>query len=366
MSSDTNLRSVDYSALTGPIDPAEVAAFEAETSAGGARWIPRQGGPALSPMLIVLCVVAVGFPGIFLIGVVGSGLAGWGWGSTVGFGPACVSAIAFALYFIIPSVRAPRRGFGWQDFYRMSRFAWDNGLDFEPEAANPKYPGVMFTTASGLVIVYNHFTSKTGQFFDLGNLRFGRPGTNDTGLTESTHRGFLAVHLGGNLPHIILDAKANDGFMGGIGTQFADQPTVSLEGDFNRHFTLYCPVGYERDALYILTPDLMVDLLDESLAFDVELIGEWLFVYAMKPFDSTDPALYERLFRIVETVGSRAARRSTNYRDDQYSSPTSFAAKSAGPRMSVKVPTSFLVLGLALLGSLMWIAPGLGIGSLLL
>ena len=36
---------------------------------------------------------------------------------------------------------------------------------------------------------------------------------------------------------------------------------LSLEGDFDRYFTLYCPKEYERDALYVFTPDLMA-LLD--------------------------------------------------------------------------------------------------------
>ena len=46
----------------------------------------------------------------------------------------------------------------------------------------------------------------------------------------------------------------------------------TLEGDFDRHFTLYAPDGYGRDALYLLTPDLMSRLIDSARAFDVSLL----------------------------------------------------------------------------------------------
>lgn len=363
MSSETNLRSIDYSALTAPIDLAEVAAFEAETNTGSTRWDPRQGGTGTSPVLILLTVIFVVGPAVLLGSLfVGALLTGI-WVGVIGFGPALATFTALASFFAVPALRTPRRAFGWEQHYRLSRFAWDNALNYEPERAKPRYPGVLFTNLSA--IVYNHLTPKTGRFFDIGNLRYGELGS-DSATSESGHRGFLAIHLGGLLPHIILDAKANDGMWGGVGVHLTGQPIVSLEGDFNKYFTLYCPVGYERDALYILTPDLMADLIDESMAFDVELINEWMFVYAMQPFDSTDPAVYERLFRIVETVGRRAVRRATGYHDDQYSSPQAAAAKPAGRRMPVKVPRRFTVLLVAFFASLSWIPIGLFIGSAVL
>jgi hypothetical protein len=78
---------------------------------------------------------------------------------------------------------------------------------------------------------------------------------------------------------------------------------------------------------------------------------------------TTDPAIYERLFRIVETVGRRATRRATGYRDDQYSSPAAAAAKPAGRRMPVRIPRRFTALLVAFLASLSWIPAGLFFGS---
>jgi hypothetical protein len=351
VAADVDLKSINYSALTDPVDPAEVAAFEAETNAGPARWLPRRGSTGAAPVLIVFALLFIVAPAFVLLDALVTGLAG-SWGFLVAAAPLCITVIALSSYILVPSFASPRRSFGWEQHYRLSRFAWENGFTYSPESAKPTYKGALFYNLPA--IVYNHIVSNTGRFFDIGNVRYGSPGA-DNAVTEVSHRGFLAVHIGGALPHIILDAKANDGRTGGIGMQFSDQPTLRLEGNFNEHFTLYCPPGYERDALYILTPDLMALLLDESLAFDVELVGDWMFVYAMKPFDFMDVATYQRLFRIVETVGERAARRSTWYRDDQYSSPEAAAAKPRGSRMKVRIPRWFLVLLLALLASISWI-----------
>ncbi len=308
----------------------------------------------------MLTLVFLGGPLLLATLFLGFGLVSWRWGPAIAFLPACVAFFAFACFFIVPALVAPRRRFDWEEHYRLSRFAWENGLRYTTESAKPRYRGVMFANAPS--IVYNHLVPMTGRFFNIGNVRYGQRGSADTAMSEAAHRGFVAVHIGGALPQIILDARANDGLMGGVGLHLTGQPTVTLEGDFSEHFTLYCPPGYERDALYVLTPDLMVDLLDETLPFDVELIGEWMFVYAMKPFDLTDPAVLARLFRIVQTVGRRAARRASRYRDDQYSSAQRGAAKPQGPRLNLRVPRALLALTIVFCASLSWIPIGLFLG----
>jgi hypothetical protein len=363
VAAETDLGSIDYRALTEPVDPLDVQAFAEETTSRGYRWMPRRGSGGIPPMLVVLALIFIGLPALFLLSGVRELLAAETAFLLIAFGPICVSVIALSAYFIVPSFAAPKRGFGWEEHYRMSRFAWDNGLTYTPDSYKPRYRGLLFNNLPAHV--YNHLTPKTGRYFNIGNVRYGgsTTSTTDRAITEIGNRGFLAIHIGGALPHIVLDAKANDGVMGGIGLQLGDQSTFSLEGDFSRHFTLYCPPGYERDALYILTPDLMVDLLDESLVFDVELIGDMMFVYAMKPFDSMDVHTYQRLFRIIETVGARAGRRSTGYRDDQYSSLQAAAAKPRGSRMRAQVPKRFIAFCVAVFLSLAWIPVGLFIGA---
>jgi hypothetical protein len=98
---------------------------------------------------------------------------------------------------------------------------------------------------------------------------------------------------------------------------FRKDQVLSLEGDFDRFFTLYCPQEYERDALYVFTPDLMALLIDEAAPFDVEIVDQWLFVYSARPFPLADPATYQRLLRIVTTVGAKALSQTDRYVDER-------------------------------------------------
>lgn len=354
MRHETNLRSIDYSALTAPILPSDVQEFEAELRGDGVLWSPRPQRGGVSRGLIVATVIFVVAP-LAAAGVLA--LLG-AWPQLIAFGPACVATAILAVFFIVPAAQSRRRAFGWEQHYRLSRFAWENGIEYRTGPDRPDYKGVMFDNLPALVM--DHLTSTTGTYFDVGNLAYG--------TQESAHegnRGFLAVHLGGALPQIILDAKANNGLMGGLGTHLAGQPTLSLEGDFDRYFTLYCPPGYERDALYIFTPDLMADLIDESHIFDVELRGEWMFAYSMTALDLTDPALLERMFRIVRTVAERAAKRSSRYRDDLYTSLDAAAAKPQGNRIPVSFPRRFGIIMLLWVASVAWIPLAPVAGALL-
>ena len=91
---------------------------------------------------------------------------------------------------------------------------------------------------------------------------------------------------------------------------------LSLEGDFDQYFTLYCPKQYERDALYVFTPDLMALCIDEAAPFDIEVIDKWMFVYSATAFDMQQPWVYERLLRIAFTVGAKTLTQTDHYADD--------------------------------------------------
>lgn len=75
---------------------------------------------------------------------------------------------------------------------------------------------------------------------------------------------------------------------------------VSLEGDFNKYFSLYVPKGYEIEALEIFTPDVMAMLIDKSRAFSLEFIENHLYIYAAKPID-TKSGLYS-LFELARIL----------------------------------------------------------------
>ncbi|MEY2847961.1 MAG: hypothetical protein RI885_626 [Actinomycetota bacterium] len=203
----------------------------------------------------------------------------------------------------------------WGAMMKQTRFAQANGLLFSARDANPVYPGAIFQTGSERA-ARDHFRASSGRYLDFGNYRY----TTGSGKNRSTHHwGFLALQLDRALPHLVLDSRANNGLFGGtnLPLSFHRDQTLSLEGDFDRHFTLYCPREYEADALYVLTPDMMALLIDDAATFDVEIIDSWMFVYSAAPFDMTDPSTIERLRRIVVTVGAKTVSRTERYADER-------------------------------------------------
>lgn len=206
----------------------------------------------------------------------------------------------------------PRR---WTALLRRVRFAQANRLAYIHEMRAPRYPGVLFGVgehrrAEGC------FRRLDAPEFDLGSYRFS---TGD-GRSRAVQRwGYVAMRLPRRLPHMVLDALGNNSLLGGapLPLAFAREQVLSLEGDFDRHFTLYCPTQYERDALYIFTPDLMALLIDESGAFDVEVVDDWMFLYRRGGLAIDDPATLRGVFRIIDTVGARLRRRTERYADER-------------------------------------------------
>ena len=156
-------------------------------------------------------------------------------------------------------------------------------------------------------------------------------------VSSTVHRwGYLAIKLDRMLPHMVLDAKSNNFFGSNLPTKFSRNQVLSLEGNFDEYFTLYCPREYEQDALYVFTPDLMARLIDEASRFDVEIIDDWMFVYSSQPFDLMNAATIDRAFRIIDTVGDKTVDRTEWYADDRAADDTALpqSASLLGNRMA--------------------------------
>jgi hypothetical protein len=246
--------------------------------------------------------------------------------------PPVVAAIsAFAIYQYLRYVA--RR---WESLLRRTRFASRNQLMYSPGTKNPAYPGLIFSIGDARHTSDNYH-SLAAPRFDIGNYRY----TTGSGKQKETHTwGYLALQLERKLPHMVLDATGNNGLLGGstLPTSFRRNQRLSLEGDFDKHFTLYCPRQYERDALYVFTPDLMALLIDESAAFDVEIVDDWMFVYSVKPFELDQAKTVHRLLRIIDTVGAKALRQTDRYADERMGDPAIDLIAPLGRRLK-KGPT---------------------------
>ena len=119
------------------------------------------------------------------------------------------------------------------------------------------------------------------------------------------------------LPHIVLDATSNNGLFGSnLPSTFARSQRLSLEGDFDRYFSMYCPEGYETDALYLFTPDIMARFIDNAAALDVEIVDDWLFLYTKRDAVTLDPASWAWMFGAVAATLDKLAQWE-RWRDDR-------------------------------------------------
>ena len=353
------IRAVDYAPLTAPVTREDVAAFRAASRnrPGFSR------SPAVAVQVGVLIVVAVVFGGavLLLLGTILSLLVS---APAQSDSPFAFGAVIFPLLILgvlaliaIFGIRAAVGGGSrWERWLRLDRFAAANGLVFAPVESNPAYPGAIFGIGSSRAAT-DHVRSASGRFLDYGNYRY----VTGSGRSSTTHHwGFLALQLDRALPHMLLDARANNGMFGGsnLPAAFDRKQVLSLEGDFDEFFTLYCPQRYERDALYVFTPDLMALLIDSAAPFDVEIIDSWMFVYSAARFDLAQPAVHERLLRIVDTIGGKTLDRTDRYRDERVGD---FAANTVAPegrrlRRGVSVAAIIAVVVLVVF----WVLPFFG------
>ena len=324
---------VDYSALTETITKVDVRQFRNETKAAqradpGIATGLSSATSVISVVAIIIAAIMIGF--VFLGMVVAITTTPDG---GVDVGGLLVSAV-IVLIFVGITLAVFRQAFGlrghWAKWMRLTRFAARNGLQFRNRSVSVSYPGCVFQTGDDRS-AYDHFSTTSGRFLDFGNYQY----STGSGKSRSTHRwGYLALQLDRQLPNMVLDSKANNGLFGtNLPESFNRNQVLSLEGDFDTHFTLYCPQQYEEDALYVFTPDLMALLIDDAAPFDVEIVDNWMFLYSATPFNELEVPTYDRLFSIVSTVGSKAISQTDRYHDDRVGSIAANIVAPAGQRL---------------------------------
>lgn len=265
-------------------------------------------------------------------------------GERVGFGGVSAFAVLLPLAFLaiaaIAIVGSVVGGRGSTErLMRLVRFCEANGFTFSPRDPDPSYPGLIFHIGRRRHAL-DHIVRQTPRFLDIGNFRY----TTGSGKNQKTRTwGFMALHLDRRVPHMLLDARANNFLGSNLPAAFSRDQVLSLEGDFDQHFTLYCPREYERDALYVFTPDLMAQLIDEAGAFDVEVIDDWMFVYSQTPLRMGDAATLGRLLRIVDTVGAKTVDRTDYYADERVGDRAANLVAPQGARLRRGVPWAVLI-----------------------
>lgn len=301
---------LDFGSFDAPVDAAELRAFRLAAREPGSPFA-RSGVATFAMVFVVLFFIMVGGGVAAIFGVLFRSTA-----SSGGLQPVFVIVPALMLAAIVVAgavqiVRRVRRGSIWQQWYRLKRFATANGFNFVPTSPSMEYPGTVFGLGRDRT-GYDSLQSTGRRSVELGSYRY----TTGSGKHRRVSRwGYVAVALDRPVPHLLLDARANDGVFSSLPAVFDRDQVLSLEGDFDRHFRLYAPAEYERDALYVFTPDLMALLIDEAGAWDIELVDRWLFLYAPDPIDALDADAWRRALRVADLVGTKVLARTQRYTD---------------------------------------------------
>ncbi|RKS90263.1 hypothetical protein DEU37_1589 [Microbacterium sp. AG790] len=301
MSTPAASSAFDARPLIEPADPASVRAYARDLRASGR--VPASNIASRAVFAVLAGVTVLFLFGSTVIGVLGGMMTASG-----GFSPFMIAPILVAVGVVAVLATALVRMFGarrGERWWRLDRFARANAMTWYPSVPNPPLPGMVFGLGHGRV-ASDVVRGERPRFVEFGNYVY-RTGS---GKNESTHRwGYVAVKLSTPLPNIVLDAVGNNSLFGSnLPAALEGSQRLSLEGDFDRSFTLYCPSGYEADALYLFTPDIMARFVDHAAALDVEIVDDWLFLYATREASTLDPATWAWLFSVVAALLDKLAQ----------------------------------------------------------
>lgn len=129
--------------------------------------------------------------------------------------------------------------------------------------------------------------------YEMGDmlLRFGG---------ASTFAG-MDIHLPKRLPHIYLDAYAND-HRGRPEFVFDKEDQISLEGDFDEYFKAYAPKQHKSLALSILSPDLLQTLKKTAYKYDIEIMEDHVRLIVFGVPVSGNEQVQQELLKAAKTV----------------------------------------------------------------
>ena len=207
----------------------------------------------------------------------------------------------------------------WVRTIRISQFAYDNNFSYTASIDSPVLAGMYFDighTRNATYVINGHIQ---GTPFELANYSY----VVGSGKNSHTYTlGYIRIKLERQLPHIVLDAIKNNFKLFGFDSSnlpisFQKDQAMQLEGNFNDYFRLYAPRGYERDALYVFTPDLMALFIDIVTVHDAEIIDDQLFIYTPVGIQYEDTAYMQDIFRIIEVIGHKTISRTDRYQDER-------------------------------------------------
>ncbi|MFJ4223861.1 hypothetical protein [Microbacterium sp. NPDC089695] len=195
---------------------------------------------------------------------------------------------------------------------KIAAFAWRNDWAYADLLTHTRRPGSAFARVvhgqERAVVV----CADERMPFELGHHHSVSRG--QQAATVQRPFAFIELPLPTAVPHIVLANRTRSIIPTlGLGRGAAK---MDLEGEFASVFRLIVPEGYQQDALYIFTPDLMARVIDLGSRAEIELVSDRLYVYlpGSTRFDRAD--VMRAAVTLAEEFHRRFAARTALYRDD--------------------------------------------------
>lgn len=287
------MEELDFTALEQPITRADVAAFKqfrTARSGGSYTWVKWVLWPIAAVALLALILIASAMGDESVIGAI------------------LVLALPLVAGLLIWI------GVSWstRNKAKLYKFATQNQLQYRSNASDLGYQGMIFNAGHSRVL-RDALVFPGG--VEVGNYQY----VTGSGKSQQTHNwAYARLALQRRLPHMVLDAKSNNFWkFSNLSTAFDTSQTLALEGDFNNYFTLYVPKQYERDALYVFTPDVMKAMVEYGKDYDIEVVDDQLFLYKNGSFALDQPSFYQDMGKIVSTIHNEILDQSDYYADER-------------------------------------------------
>lgn len=204
--------------------------------------------------------------------------------------------------------------------WRQTLTALVNGFAPEP-IRRATFTSLMNPERAG-VYCHPRFVSHGVEFGTLVQRRHGK-----------TAWRYLSVVLPAPLPHLVFEAVTPRSGAGSVPAGIPRSQRLSLEGDFDRTFVLHVPTGYERDALFVVTPDVMAALVDAAAGFHIEVIDDRVVFFTESRPDYTRPGPWLAVERVLTEAVPTLVASAARYRDERVpelnASPTVATVRAA-------------------------------------
>lgn len=277
----------------------------------------------LSPIywLVLIASLACGLPLMFL---------GTQFDSFVG-----VMIFAAGLCIIISGPFVYSRRYKGKTLYA---FAKKNGMEYLPFGGET---GSVFDGGQTKDVFRSHTVNLP--FYEIGNFwLLDDAHTDSETLKVSDLRtkrtwGFVRIRLPRNVPHILIDAKANNNFgINGLPFTIDRSQKLNMGNAFDSVFDFYAPLDYGMDANYLFPPHVLQYLLDAPEHYDIEMRGYDLYIYSQTAVDFLNKQHITQLIAVAQLFTNVFQQATKNYKNSYYDVLSDSQLETAGQNLQLK------------------------------